>query len=173
MFLCAINPHLFIVKQSKGYKPMKTYSAKPSEVEKKWVIIDAQDLILGRLASVIALRLRGKHKPEFTPHIDCGDNVIVINAEKIRLTGRKRENDVFYWHTGYPGGIKQRTKAELLDGKYPERVIEKAVERMLPRGPLGRQVYKNLRVYAGTQHPHEAQKPEVLDVASMNPKNKR
>lgn len=152
---------------------MKTYSAKPSEVEKKWVIIDAQDLILGRLASVIALRLRGKHKPEFTPHIDCGDNVIVINAEKIRLTGRKRENDVFYWHTGYPGGIKQRTKAELLDGKYPERVIEKAVERMLPRGPLGRQVYKNLRVYAGTQHPHEAQKPEVLDVASMNPKNKR
>jgi len=152
---------------------MKTYSIKPSEVDKKWVIIDAQDLVLGRLASIIALRLRGKHKPEFTPHMDCGDNIIVINAEKVVLTGNKRENDVFYWHTGYPGGIKQRTKAQQLDGRFPERVIEKAVERMLPKGPLGRSVFKNLRVYAGTEHPHEAQKPEVLDVAAMNPKNKR
>jgi large subunit ribosomal protein L13 len=151
---------------------MKTYSAKPAEVEKKWIIIDAQDLILGRLASIISLRLRGKHKPEFTPHVDCGDNVIVINAEKVHLTGSKRENDIFYWHTGYPGGIKQRTKAQLLDGKHPERVIEKAVERMLPKGPLGRKVFGNLRVYAGTEHPHVAQNPEVLDVGSMNRKNK-
>jgi len=152
---------------------MKTYSAKPAEVEKKWVLIDAEGLVLGRLASIIALRLRGKHKPTFTPHIDCGDNVIVINAEKVQLTGRKREKDVFYWHTGYPGGIKQRTKAQILDGKYPERVIEKAVERMLPKGPLGRKVFKNMRVYAGAEHPHVAQNPEVLDVASMNVKNKR
>ncbi len=152
---------------------MKTYSAKAAEVDKKWIIIDAQGVVLGRLASIIALRLRGKHKPEFTPHVDCGDNVIVINAEKVHLTGRKRENDVFYWHTGYPGGIKQRTKAQTLDGKHPERVIEKAVERMLPNGPLGRQVFKNMRVYAGDKHPHEAQQPEVLDVAAMNAKNKR
>lgn len=152
---------------------MKTYSIKPSEIEKKWLIIDAEDVVLGRLASQIALRLRGKHKPTFTPHMDCGDNVIVINAEKVKLTGRKREDDVFYWHTGYPGGIKGRTKAQILDGRFPERVIEKAVERMLPKGPLGRQVLSNLRVYAGTEHPHEAQKPEVLDIAAMNPKNKR
>lgn len=152
---------------------MKTYSAKPQEIEKKWIVIDAQDVVLGRLASQIALRLRGKHKPMFTPHMDCGDNVIVINAEKVNLTGQKREKDIFYWHTGYPGGIKQRTKGQLLDGKFPERVIQKAVERMLPKGPLGRKVYKNLHVYAGANHPHEAQKPEVLDIAAMNAKNKR
>lgn len=152
---------------------MKTYSAKPSEIEKKWILIDAENLVLGRLASVVAIRLRGKHKPSFTPHMDCGDNVIIINAEKIQLTGNKREDDVYYWHTGYPGGIKQRTKAQMLDGKYPQRVIENAVERMLPKGPLGRKVFKNLRVYAGTSHPHEAQNPEKLDVAAMNPKNKR
>ncbi|MCB1680676.1 MAG: 50S ribosomal protein L13 [Rhodospirillales bacterium] len=152
---------------------MKTYSAKPADIEKKWIIIDAENLILGRLASVVAMRLRGKHLPTFTPHMDCGDNVIVINAEKVQLTGNKRADDVYYWHTGHPGGIKQRTKAQMLDGKYPERVIENAVERMLPKGPLGRQVFKNLRVYAGKDHPHEAQKPEVLDVASLNPKNKR
>lgn len=151
----------------------KTYSAKPAEVEKKWILVDAEDVVLGRLASVVAIRLRGKHKPTFTPHVDGGDNVIVINAEKVKLTGKKRENDVFFWHTGFPGGIKQRTKAQTLDGKYPGRVIEKAVERMLPRGKLGRQIFSNLRVYAGTEHPHEAQKPEVLDIASMNPKNKR
>jgi large subunit ribosomal protein L13 len=152
---------------------MKTYSAKPSEVDKKWVLIDASDLILGRLASIVAMRLRGKHKPSFTPHIDCGDNIVVINAEKVRLTGRKRDQDLFYWHTGYPGGIKSRTKGQILDGKHPQRVIEKAVERMLPKGPLGRTQLGNLRVYAGEIHPHEAQKPEVLDVASLNPKNKR
>lgn len=152
---------------------MSTYSAKPAEVEKKWVIVDAQDVVLGRLASIIALRLRGKHKPQFTPNIDCGDNVIVINADKVRLTGNKKQGDIFYWHTGYPGGIKQRTKGQILEGKHPQRVVEKAVERMLPKGPLGRKVYKNLRVYAGTEHPHEAQNPEVLDIAAMNPKNKR
>ena len=152
---------------------MKTYSAKPAEVEKKWVLIDAQGLVLGRLASIIALRLRGKHKPEFTPHMDCGDNVIVINAEQVHLTGRKRDNDIFYWHTGYPGGIRQRSKGQILDGKHPERVIEKAVQRMLPKGPLGRKVFKNMRVYAGAEHPHAAQNPEVLDVAAMNAKNKR
>lgn len=152
---------------------MKTYTAKPNEVDKKWVIVDAEDVVLGRLAAVVASRLRGKHKPLFTPHIDCGDNVIVINAEKVRLTGKKKENSRFFWHTGYPGGIKSRTKGEILDGKHPQRVIEKAVERMLPKGPLGRTVFKNLRVYAGTEHPHEAQKPEVLDVAAMNKKNKR
>ena len=152
---------------------MKTYSIKPSEIEKKWLIVDAEDVILGRLASQVAMRLRGKHKPSFTPHMDCGDNVIVINADKVHLTGNKREQDIFYWHTGYPGGIKQRSKGQILDGKHPERVVEKAVERMLPKGPLGRQVMSNLRVYAGTEHPHEAQKPEVLDVSGMNAKNKR
>lgn len=152
---------------------MSTYSAKPAEVEKKWVIVDAKDVVLGRLAVVIATRLRGKHKPQFTPHIDCGDNVIVINAKDVRLTGKKRQNDLFFWHTGYPGGIKQRTKAEQLDGKFPERVVEQAVQRMLPKGPLGRTIFGNLRVYPGAEHPHTAQNPEVLDVASMNPKNKR
>lgn len=153
---------------------MKTYSAKPSDITKKWVIVDAENMVLGRLASIIALRLRGKHKPTFTPHMDTGDNVIVINAEKVALTGRNKAQDsIFYWHTGYPGGIKQRSKGELLAGKHPERVIEKAVERMLPEGPLGRKVFGNLRVYKGKDHPHEAQQPEVLDVASMNIKNKR
>lgn len=152
---------------------MATTSLKPAEVDKKWILIDAEGLTLGRMATVIATRLRGKHKPQFTPHVDCGDNVIVINAEKIRLTGNKRQDDIFYWHTGYPGGIKERSKGQILDGKHPQRVVEKAVERMLPRGPLGRQVFSNLRVYAGAEHPHEAQKPEQLDVAAMNPKNKR
>ena len=152
---------------------MKTYSAKPADIEKKWLLVDAEGVTLGRLASQIALRLRGKHKPMFTPSQDCGDNVIVINAEKVRLTGRKRNDDKFYWHTGYPGGIKSRSKGEILDGAHPERVVEKAVERMLPRGPMGRKVMGNLRVYAGTDHPHEAQNPEVLDMAALNPKNKR
>lgn len=152
---------------------MGTTSIKPAEVDKKWILIDAEGLTLGRMATIIATRLRGKHKPQFTPHVDCGDNVIVINAEKVNLTGNKRQADIFYWHTGFPGGIKQRTKGQILDGKFPERVVEKAVERMLPKGPLGRQVFKNLRVYAGAEHPHEAQQPELLDVASMNPKNKR
>lgn len=152
---------------------MKTYSAKPSDIEKKWLLIDAEDLVLGRMASIIAMRLRGKHKPTFTPHMDCGDNVIVINAAKVHLTGNKRANKIFYWHTGYPGGIKQRTAGQILEGAHPERVVIKAVERMVPRGPLGRQQMRNLRVYAGAEHPHEGQKPEVLDVAAMNSKNKR
>ena len=152
---------------------MQTYSAKPSEIEKKWVVVDAEGVVLGRLATIIAMRLRGKHKPTYTPHMDDGDNVIVINADKIRLTGKKAQDDIFYWHTGYPGGIKSRSKGQILEGKNPERVIEKAVERMIPRGPLGRAQMKNLYVYAGTDHKHEAQKPEVLDVASMNAKNKR
>lgn len=150
-----------------------TYSAKAADIQKDWILIDAEGLVLGRLASIIALRLRGKHKPTYTQHMDDGDNVIVINAEKIRLTGNKAKADIFYWHTGYPGGIKGKSKGEILEGKFPERVVEKAVERMIPEGPLGRQQMKNLKVYAGSTHPHEAQTPKVLDVASMNPKNKR
>ena len=152
---------------------MKTYSAKPDEIEKKWVLIDAQGLVVGRLAAIIATRLRGKHLPTFTPHMDMGDNVIVINADKVKLTGRKLDSQKFYWHTGYPGGIKDRSPRELLNGRFPGRVIENAVRRMMPRGPLGRQQMSNLRVYAGTEHPHEAQQPQVLDVASMNSKNVR
>ncbi|HLY57979.1 MAG TPA: 50S ribosomal protein L13 [Stellaceae bacterium] len=152
---------------------MKTYTAKPSEIEKRWTLIDADGLVLGRLASIIANRLRGKHKPTFTPHMDDGDYVVVINAEKVHLTGDKRAQSVFYWHTGYPGGIKGRSKGAILEGKHPERVIEKAVERMVPRGPLGRKIMGNLKVYAGPTHPHEAQQPQPLDVAAMNPKNKR
>lgn len=152
---------------------MKTYSAKPSEIDKRWILVDAEGVVLGRLAAVIATRLRGKHKPTYTPHMDCGDNVIVINAEKVKLTGRKRSDKIYYRHTGHPGGIKSATAGEILDGKFPERVVEKAVQRMIPKGPLGRRQIKNLRVYAGTEHPHAAQTPEILDVASMNPKNTR
>ena len=152
---------------------MRTYSAKPADVDRKWYVIDADGVVLGRLASVIATRLRGKHRPIYTPHIDCGDNIVVVNADKVRLTGRKREDKVYYWHTGYPGGIKQRTVAQVLDGKNPERVVTKAVERMIPRSPLGRQMMRKLRVYTGDNHPHESQQPELLDVAAMNPKNKR
>lgn len=152
---------------------MKTLSIKPAEVQKKWVLIDAQDLILGRLAVIVANHLRGKHKASFTPHVDCGDNVIIINAEKVHLTGNKLEDKKFYWHTGYPGGIKERTIGQIITGKHPERVIMKAVERMIPRGPLGRQIMSNLKVYAGENHPHAAQNPQVLDVASLNRKNKR
>jgi len=152
---------------------MKTYSAKPSEVVKKWVVIDADGVVLGRLASIVASRLRGKHKPTYTPHIDCGDNVVVINAEKVKLTGNKLADKKFYWHTGHPGGIKERTMGQILGGRYPERAIIKAVERMVPRGPLGRRQMSKLKVYAGPNHPHEAQQPEVLDIAALNPKNKR
>ena len=153
--------------------PMKTFSAKPSDIDKKWLLIDADGLVLGRLASLIAMRLRGKHKPSYTPHMDCGDHVVVVNAEKVQLTGNKAAADIFYWHTGYAGGIKGRSKGQILSGKHPERVIEKAVERMVPRGPLGRQVMRNLRVYAGPDHPHTAQAPEKLDIAAMNRKNVR
>ncbi len=152
---------------------MKTYTARPGDIEKKWWLIDAEGLVLGRLASVIALRLRGKHKPTFTPHMDCGDNIIVVNAEKVKLTGNKRAAKTYYRHTGYPGGIKSTTAGKILDGKHPERVVLKAVERMISRGPLGRRQMSNLKVYAGPSHPHEAQQPEVLDVGAMNPKNKR
>ena len=152
---------------------MKTYSAKPSDIEKKWILVDAEGVVLGRLASRVANILRGKHKASYTPHMDCGDNVIIINAGKVAMTGRKVSDKRYYWHTGYPGGIKERTAGQILEGAHPERVVMKAIERMVPRGPLGRQQMKNLRVYAGAEHPHEAQTPEVLDVAAMNPKNKR
>ena len=152
---------------------MRTYSAKPSEIEKKWWIIDAEGLVLGRLATIVAMYLRGKHKPTFTPHMDCGDNIIIVNAEKVRLTGSKRTAKTYYWHTGYPGGIKSRTADKILDGNHPERVIQKAVQRMITRGPLGRVQMGNLKVYGGSEHPHEAQQPETLDVGSMNAKNKR
>jgi large subunit ribosomal protein L13 len=147
--------------------------ATPKDIVKKWILVDAEDVVLGRLASILAMRLRGKHKPDYTPNMDCGDHVIVINAEKVKLTGNKRTQKTYYWHTGYPGGIKSRTADKLLDGRFPERVISKAVERMVPRGPLGRKVMSNLHIYAGAEHPHEAQQPEMLDVAGMNPKNKR
>jgi large subunit ribosomal protein L13 len=154
-------------------KPMSTYSAKPAEVEKKWVVIDANGLVVGRLASIVALRLRGKHKPTFTPHVDCGDNVIIINAAKAVLTGRKLEKKVYHHHTGFIGGIKERTAKSIMEGRFPERVVEKAVQRMLPRGPLGRQQFGNLRVYPGAEHPHAAQNPEPIDIAAMNRKNTR
>jgi large subunit ribosomal protein L13 len=153
---------------------MKTYTAKPSEVTAKWHLIDADGVVLGRLAGVVAKILRGKHKPTFTPHIDTGDNVIIINAEKVKITGNKKDQSVFYWHTGYVGGIKGRTQGEILEGKHPERVLEKAIERMMPKdsrladGQMGK-----LHVYAGSEHPHGAQKPEALDVGALNPKNKR
>lgn len=152
---------------------MKTYTATPKDIDKKWILIDADGLVLGRLASVVATRLRGKHKATFTPHMDCGDNVIVINADKVQLTGRKRADKRYYRHTGYPGGIKETSPERILTGAHPERVVEKAVERMIPKGPLGRKILKNLRVYPGVDHPHAAQQPEVLDVGAMNPKNTR
>jgi large subunit ribosomal protein L13 len=152
---------------------MATYSAKESDIEKKWILIDADGIVLGRLASVIASNLRGKNKVIFTPHMDCGDNIIVINAEKVLLTGNKRENKIYYRHTGYPGGIKSNTANEILDGKFPERVLEKAVQRMMPGGPLSRKQLKNLKIYAGSDHPHEAQQPQILDFGSLNVKNKR
>jgi large subunit ribosomal protein L13 len=150
---------------------MRTFSLKNEQIRKDWVLIDAKDIVLGRLSAIVASRLRGKHKPEFTPHVDCGDYVVIINADKIYVTGHKLKDHVFYWHTGYPGGIKQRTLEERLRGKFPERVIKKAVERMLPGGPLGRRMLGNLKVYGGNVHPHVAQQPKVLDVASMNSKN--
>ena len=152
---------------------MSTFVAKPAEIQKKWVMIDAQGLVVGRLASLVALRLRGKHLPIFTPHVDCGDNVIVVNAAKVVLTGRKREKKVYHHHTGYIGGIKERTARSILEGKFPQRIVEKAVERMLPHGPLGRRQFGNLRVYPGPDHPHAAQTPEKIDIAAMNRKNKR
>ncbi len=152
---------------------MKTFTATPADIDKKWILIDAEGVVLGRLASIVATRLRGKHKPTFTPHMDMGDNVIVINADKVQLTGKKRTDKVHYWHTGYPGGIKSRTTGQILEGEHPERVVIKAVQRMLPGGKLSRRQMTNLRVFAGAEHGMEAQKPEVLDVKAMNPKNTR
>ncbi len=152
---------------------MKTYSATPADIEKKWILIDAEGVVLGRMATFIANRLRGKHKASFTPHMDDGDYVIVINADKVALTGDKKQDKIYYWHTGHPGGIKQRTAREILEGKFPERVVEKAVERMIPKGPLGRQQFKNLRVYAGSEHPHAGAQPEVIDLKPLNSKNTR
>jgi len=149
-----------------------TKAAKPAEVEKKWHIVDATDLVVGRAAVVIANVLRGKHKTSFTPHVDCGDNVIVINADKVKFTGKKLADKIYYKHTGYAGGIKAVTAEKILEGRFPERVLEKAVERMIPRGPLGRQQMRNLRIFKGAEHPHEAQNPEVLDIAGMSRKNK-
>ena len=151
---------------------MATFSAKPAEVEKKWVMIDASGLVVGRLATIIAMRLRGKHKASYTPHVDDGDNVIVINAAKIVLTGRKRDQKVYHHHTNFNGGIKERSAKSILEGRFPELIVEKAVERMLPRGPLGRKQLGNLRVYPSAEHPHEAQQPEPLDVGAMNRKNR-
>ena len=150
-----------------------TASLKPADVEKKWIVIDAENAVVGRLASFIAMRLRGKHRPDYTPHVDCGDYVVVVNADKVKFTGAKLTDKKYYWHTGYPGGIKERTARQLLEGRFPERVVEKAVERMLPRGPLFRQILGNLRVYKGAEHPHAAQNPEKVDVAAMNRKNVR
>ena len=150
-----------------------TLSLKPAEVKKDWVLIDAQGLVLGRLAALIATRLRGKHKPQFTPHVDCGDNVIVVNAGRVRVTGKKLDQSVFHYHTGYPGGIKGRSLRQRLESAHPERVVLKAVERMITRGPLQRRQMRHLHVYAGAEHPHAAQQPQKLDVAAMNPKNAR
>ena len=149
-----------------------TKSATPFTVEKKWHLIDAEGLVVGRLASIVANILRGKTKPSFTPHIDCGDNVIIINAAKVRFTGKKLSDKIYYKHTGFAGGIKEVTAGKVLEGRFPERVLEKAVERMIPRGPLGRQQMRNLRIFAGSEHDHAAQNPEILDVAAMNRKNK-
>jgi large subunit ribosomal protein L13 len=152
---------------------MKTFTLKTAEIDKKWILIDATGLVVGRLASIVAMRLKGKHKASYTPHLDCGDHVIVVNAEKVVFTGRKLQQKVYHHHTGFPGGIKERSARFLLEGKFPERVVEKAVERMLKRGPLGRKAMGNLRVYKGPTHPHEAQQPVTLDVGALNRKNKR
>ena len=150
---------------------MKTYSARPSEIQRGWYLIDADGLVLGRLAAILANRLRGKHKAMFTPHMDCGDHIVVVNAEKVVLTGKKRTQKVYYHHTGYIGGIKERSAKFILEGRFPERIVEKAVERMLPRGPLFRRIMGNLRVYKGAEHPHAAQSPQTLDVGALNRKN--
>ncbi len=152
---------------------MRTYSAKPSEISHPWFVVDAEGVVLGRLAAIVATRLRGKHKPMYTPNLDCGDNIVIVNAEKVLLTGNKRRDKVFYWHTGFPGGIKSRTMEQRLSGRFPERVIEKAVERMLPKTKMGREVIRKLRIYAGPEHPHSAQQPAALDIKAMNTKNGR
>ena len=150
---------------------MGTYTARPADIERAWNLVDADGLVLGRLAAILANRLRGKHKAQWTPHMDCGDHIVVINAEKVVLTGKKRQQKVYHYHTGYPGGIKGRHADAILDGRFPERVIQKAVERMVPRGPLGRDVLRKLHIYKGGEHPHQAQQPVALDIAGMSRKN--
>ena len=153
---------------------MKTFAAKPADVEHKWVVIDAEGAVVGRLAAYIATRLRGKHRPDFTPHVDAGDHVIVINADKVVFTGRKYRDKRYYRHTGHPGGIKETSPQKLLEGRFPERVVQQAVKRMLPKeSPLARRQFSKLRVYAGAEHPHEAQQPEVIDFKALNSKNSR
>lgn len=142
---------------------MKTFVAKPETVKRDWYVVDAEGKTLGRLATELARRLRGKHKPEFTPHVDCGDYIIVINAEKVQVTGNKAEDKIYYSHSGFPGGIKSISFEKLIDRK-PEMVIESAVRGMLPRGPLGRAMFRKMKVFAGSQHNHAAQQPQVLDI---------
>lgn len=152
----------------------KTYSAKLGDLDKKWLVIDANGLVLGRLASQIALLLKGKHKPTYTPHMDCGDYVIVVNADKVLLTGKKgetKDGKIYYRHTGFPGGIKETTAGKILASRFPERVLKQAVKRMITRNVLGDRQFGNLFVYSGAEHPHAAQKPVSYDVASKNPKN--
>jgi len=151
-----------------------TASLKPADVQQKWIVVDAEGVVVGRLATFVASRLRGKHRPDYTPHVDCGDHVVVINADKVKFTGRKLQQKLYHRHTGHPGGVKSPTAGFILGGKFPERIVEKAVERMLPKeSPLAREQLSHLRVYAGAEHPHAAQNPEVVDFKSMNPKNAR
>jgi large subunit ribosomal protein L13 len=145
----------------------QTSSLRKEDVDKKWILIDADGIVLGRLASKVSMILRGKHKPSFTPHADCGDHVIIINAEKVKFTGKKLDDKIYYWHTGHPGGIKSRTARQIIEGKFPDRVIRMAVKRMIPKGPLGSVQLSNMKVYAGTNHPHEAQAPELLNISEM------
>lgn len=152
---------------------LKTYAAKPSEIERKWWLIDAEGLVVGRLATIIANILRGKNKPSFTPNLDCGDHVVVINAEKVKFTGNKYNDKNYYWHTGHPGGIKERSARQIIEGRFPERVLESAVSRMISRGPLQRDILSKLHIYKGSEHKHQGQNPQNLDVASMNKKNKK
>ena len=161
------------IRLTKDSVQTKSFMMRHQDIKKDWVVLDADGVILGRLAAVIATMLRGKHRPTFTPSVDCGDHVIVINAEKVKMTGKKAEDKNFYYHTGYPGGIKERPRAKTLVGAHPERVIQKAVERMMPRGPLGRRQMGHLKVYKGAAHPHVAQNPKAIDFAARNPKNKR
>jgi large subunit ribosomal protein L13 len=147
---------------------------KGESVEKRWILVDAEGVVVGRLASFIAMRLRGKHRADYTPNVDCGDHVVVINADKVKFTGRKLDQKTYHWHTGFPGGIKSRTAEKVLGGRFPERVLEKAVERMLPKeSPLARKQLTHLKLYAGAEHPHEAQSPEKVDFAALNAKNAR
>jgi large subunit ribosomal protein L13 len=152
---------------------MRTYNAKKGEVDKQWIVIDAKGLVVGRLAALIATRLKGKHKAIYTPHVDCGDNIIVVNADKVVFSGKKYEDKTYYWYSGYPGGLKEKSPRMIMEGRFPERVIQKAVERMLARGPLGRVIMGNLKVYKGPTHPHAAQNPTPLDVGKLSVKNVR